>query len=51
MYRKILVPLDGSEFTEVVLPYAEELTTRLEVKVILLHIVRPEERECFAPIH
>ncbi len=25
MYKKILVPLDGSELAEVALPYAEEL--------------------------
>ncbi len=29
MYKRILVPLDGSEFAEVVLPYAKELAGRL----------------------
>ncbi len=51
MYQKILVPLDGSEFAEAVFPYAKELAARLELEVILLHIVRPEERNFFAPIH
>lgn len=51
MYRKMLVPLDGSGFAEVVLPYAKELAARLGVEVVLLHIVSPEERGFFEPIH
>ena len=51
MYRKMLVPLDGSGFAEVVLPYAKELAARLDIEVVLLHIVRPEERGFFTPIH
>jgi nucleotide-binding universal stress UspA family protein len=38
MYRKMLVPLDGSELAEVVFPYAKELAGRLGIDVILLHI-------------
>ena len=51
MYRKMLVPLDGSGFAEVVLPYAKELAVRLGVEVVLLHIVSPEERGFLGPIH
>ena len=51
MYRKMLVPLDGSGFAEVVLPYAKELAARLGGEAVLLHIVSPEERSFFEPIH
>jgi len=51
MYRKMLVPLDGSGFAEVVFPYAKELAARLGVEVVLLHIVSPEERSFFEPLH
>ena len=36
MYRRIIVPLDGSELAERVLPYAEALADRLETQIILL---------------
>ncbi len=51
MYKKMLVPLDGSGFAEVVLPYAKELAARLGVEAVLLHIVSPEERGLLEPIH
>ncbi len=38
MYKRMLVPLDGSELAEVVFPYARELAGHLSVEVILLHI-------------
>lgn len=38
MYRKMLVPLDGSERAEVVLPYVKELGVGLGAEVFLLHI-------------
>ena len=38
MYKKILVPLDGSELAEAALPYAEELAGRLGSEVILIHV-------------
>jgi nucleotide-binding universal stress UspA family protein len=42
MYRKILVPLDGSELAEVVLPHVKEIVAgHGEAKVILLRIVEP----------
>ena len=39
MYEKALVPVDGSELTEVALPYAEELASRLKTEVALLQVV------------
>jgi len=45
MYKKMLVPLDGSELSETVLPYAKELAGRLGLEAILLHVHSPEEGE------
>jgi nucleotide-binding universal stress UspA family protein len=39
MYKKILIPLDGSETTENVLPYARALAKRLGIPVELLAVV------------
>ena len=50
MYKKMLVPLDGSKLAEVVLGYAKELAGRLDLDIILLHVRRPEEAEK-DPIH
>lgn len=41
MYQKILVPLDGSERAERVLPHAKALAQRMNAKVVLLQIVNP----------
>jgi nucleotide-binding universal stress UspA family protein len=38
MYEKLLVPLDGSQLSEVALPYAEELAGRLGSRVDLLWV-------------
>ena len=43
MYRRILVPLDGSELAEVVLTYARELAGRLDIDLTLLHVSSPSE--------
>lgn len=52
MYKKILVPLDGSTAAEVTLPFAKELAARMKgVEVALLHIVGPEERGRLEPMH
>ena len=50
MYRRILVPLDGSELAETVLPYAKELAERLDVDVIILHVYRQRHGE-HEPMH
>jgi nucleotide-binding universal stress UspA family protein len=41
MYKKILVPLDGSQLAEVALPYAEELSGRLGSEIILIYVHEP----------
>ncbi len=38
MFKKILVPLDGSECAEVVFPYAEQSAGRLGAEVHLLYV-------------
>ena len=47
MYRAILVPLDGSELAEIVLPHVEALVkaTGGEAEVILLHVCQPSWHE------
>ena len=45
MYKRMLVPLDGSELAEVVLPYAKELAGRLDLELILLHVCEPHTPE------
>jgi nucleotide-binding universal stress UspA family protein len=50
MYRRMLVPVDGSELAEVVFTYAKELAGRLDIDIILLHVCRPEERDRL-PMH
>ena len=39
MFKKVLVPLDGSELAEAVLPYVEDLGKRCAAEVILLQVV------------
>ncbi len=43
MYKRIVVPLDGSELAERALPYAEELAGKLGSEVIILNVRRPSE--------
>jgi len=43
MYRTILAPLDGSALAEFVLPYVEELNSRLGGRMILLRAYPKEE--------
>jgi nucleotide-binding universal stress UspA family protein len=49
MYNKMLVPLDGSELSEVVFPYAKELAARMGLEVVLLHVASPA-LHIFAPM-
>ncbi|MDX1613206.1 MAG: universal stress protein [Candidatus Promineifilaceae bacterium] len=41
MYERILVPLDGSERAEAILPHVETLAVSYEAEVLLLHVVEP----------
>jgi len=50
MYRRMLIPLDGSELAEVVFTYAKELAGRLDMDLILLHVCSPAEHD-FMPMH
>jgi nucleotide-binding universal stress UspA family protein len=47
MYKKMLVPLDGSKLAEVVLPHAKELAGRLHLDLVFLHVCSPNESEAF----
>ena len=50
MYKRMLVPLDGSELAEVVFGYAWELAGRLDLNIVLLHVCRPREHDLL-PMH
>ena len=51
MFRNILVPLDGSTLAECVLPHAISLSTALEARTILLHVLeRPRDTGSLQPI-
>lgn len=41
MYKKILVPLDGSKLAEVALPHAESLAGQYDATLILLSVITP----------
>jgi nucleotide-binding universal stress UspA family protein len=43
MWKKILVPLDGSNLAELALPYAEELAAAFNSEVFLLYVSEPAE--------
>ena len=38
MFQRILLPLDGSELSEMTIPYGEELASKLDCEVILYHV-------------
>jgi nucleotide-binding universal stress UspA family protein len=38
MFQRILLPLDGSELSEMTIPYGEELASKLGSEVILYHV-------------
>jgi nucleotide-binding universal stress UspA family protein len=39
MYNPVLVPLDGSQFSQSVLPYAKQLAKGLDIPIVLFHAV------------
>jgi nucleotide-binding universal stress UspA family protein len=41
MYERVLVPLDGSEAAEAILPFLEQVAGPLDAEVILLRAVEP----------
>ena len=40
MYKRIVVPLDGSKIAEAVLPHAQELAKALDAELVLLRVVQ-----------
>ena len=44
MYERILVPLDGSELAEGVLPYAVEIARKFDSELVLMQAVTPFAR-------
>jgi len=51
MYKKIVVPLDGSPLAEVALPYAEEIAGKTATKIVLLSVLPTEETHEYANHH
>lgn len=47
IYAKILVPLDGSPFSESILPYARKFSKAFGLPVELMHVIAPESLEVF----
>jgi nucleotide-binding universal stress UspA family protein len=45
MFRKILLPLDGSEIAEMAIPYAEELGKKVDSEVVLFHVCGSEHQQ------
>ena len=43
MYKKMLVPFDGSELAEVLFDYAKELAGRLDLDLTLLNVAKTSE--------
>jgi nucleotide-binding universal stress UspA family protein len=41
MYERVLVPLDGSDVAEGVLPFAEKVAGPLDAEVVLVRVVEP----------
>jgi nucleotide-binding universal stress UspA family protein len=41
MFKRILVPLDGSRFSSKALPYAVEIARRFDSEVLLLRVLKP----------
>jgi len=39
MYKRVLIPLDGSELAEAILPFAEQVAGPLDAEVVLLRVV------------
>jgi nucleotide-binding universal stress UspA family protein len=50
MYKKMLVPVDGSKLAESAFAYARELAGRMHTDVTILHVVDPRESESL-PMH
>lgn len=45
MFKRILLPLDGSALAEEAIPYAEELAIKMGSEITLIHICAPKDKE------
>lgn len=45
MWKKILLPLDGSDLAELALPYAQEIAIAFKSELVLLHVNEPSEEQ------
>jgi nucleotide-binding universal stress UspA family protein len=43
MYKRMLIPLDGTPMAESAIAYAKDLAGRLDLDIIILHVFTPEE--------
>jgi len=51
MYKRMLVPLDGSKLAEIAISYARHLAVRMKgMEVVLLHVYHPHEKSR-VPMH
>jgi nucleotide-binding universal stress UspA family protein len=41
MYERILVPLDGSEPAQAILPFLEQMAAPLDAEIVLLRVIEP----------
>jgi nucleotide-binding universal stress UspA family protein len=41
VYERVLVPLDGSELAEAILPFVEQVAGPLDAEVVLLRVIEP----------
>jgi nucleotide-binding universal stress UspA family protein len=48
MYKKMLVPLDGSQLAEETLPYCRQLAGRLDLDLDFIHVCTPSEIQMFS---
>lgn len=45
MFKRILLPLDGSALAEEAIPYADELATKMGSEITLIHVCAPKDKE------
>jgi nucleotide-binding universal stress UspA family protein len=46
IYKKLLIPLDGSQISETVLPYARVFARALHIPTEFLEVIDPEVMRC-----
>jgi nucleotide-binding universal stress UspA family protein len=44
MYKKMLVPMDGTQLSETAIPYVKDLSRRLGLDIIIFHVCSQKER-------